>query len=150
MATEEIVHANRSGAGKPKSLARHLPTAARIVMGLIFAVFGLNMLLNFLPQPSTPMPDRAVALGVALMKTGYLYQLVAGTEVLVGALLLANRFVALALALIAPVIVNIVAFHIFLAPSGLAMALVVLALETYLAWVYRSAFRPMLAARLHP
>jgi uncharacterized membrane protein YphA (DoxX/SURF4 family) len=142
------VHANAAEAGRPNSFARHLPTAARVLMGLIFAVFGLNMLLNFLPQPTTPLPERAVAFAGALMKTGYLYQLTAWTEVLVGALLLANRFVPLGLALIAPVVVNIVAFHVFLAPSGLVLAVVVLALEIYLAWAYRAAFRTMLAARV--
>jgi hypothetical protein len=70
-----------------------------------------------------------------------------GTQLIVGLLLLTNRFVPLALALIAPVVVNIVAFHIFLAPSGLPLALVVLVLEVYLAWAYRNAFRPMLAMR---
>ena len=84
------------------------------------------------------------------MKTGYLFQLVKVTEVIVGALLLLNRFVPLALALLAPVIVNIVAIHAFLAPSGVGMAVVILALELYLAWSYRSAFRPMLAARVGP
>ena len=85
-----------------------------------------------------------------MMNTGYLFQLVKGTEVLVGALLLLNRFVPFALALIAPVIVNIVAVHAFLAPSGLGMAIVILGLELYLAWSYRSAFRPMLGARVLP
>ena len=68
-------------------------------------------------------------------------------QVIGGALLLSNRFVPLALALLAPVIVNIVAFHAFLAPSGVAIALVVLALELYLAWTYRAAFRPMLSPK---
>ena len=49
------------------------------------------------------------------------------------------------LALLAPVIVNIVAFHAFLAPMGMVMTLVILALEVYLAWAYRTAYRPMLA-----
>ena len=65
-------------------------------------------------------------------------------------LLLLNRFVPLALALIAPIIVGIVTFHIFLAPSGLAIAVVVLVLELYLAWAYRGAFRSMLALRTTP
>ena len=67
---------------------------------------------------------------------------------IVGALMLANRFVPLALALIAPVVVNIVLFHAVLAPSGVALPLVILALELYLAWSYRQAFLPMLAARV--
>ena len=127
-------------------MTKHLPTAARILMGLIFFVFGLDGFLHFFPTP-TDMPEGAAAFGGALVRTGYLFQLIKGTEVVVGVMLLANRFVPLALALIAPVIVNIVAFHAFLAPSGVAIALVVLALELYLAWSRRAAYRPMLVAR---
>ncbi len=128
----------------PKSIARHLP---RILLGLVFFVFGLNGFLNFIPQPTKPLPEQLVAFATAPMKTGYLFPLIKGTEVIVGLLLLANRFVPLALALIAPVVVNIVAVHVFLDRSGLPVALVVLALEVYLAWSHRKAYRPMLAAR---
>jgi hypothetical protein len=86
----------------------------------------------------------------AMMNTGFLFQLVKGTEVLCGLLLLVNRFVPLALVVLAPVIVNIVMVHVFLAPANMAMAFVILALELYLAWAYRSAFRPMLAAQVTP
>lgn len=133
-----------------KPLTRHLPAAARLLMGLGFLVFGLNGFLSFIPPPTEPIPEGAAAFGGALVQTGYMFPLVKGTEVLVGALLLANRFVPLALALIAPVLVNIVLFHAFLAPSGIALGLVLLALELYLAWSYRAAFRPMLAARATP
>jgi hypothetical protein len=64
-----------------------------------------------------------------------------------GLLLLSNRCVPLALALLAPILVNIIAFHAFLAPSGLALPLVLLGLELYLARSYRDAFAPMLQAR---
>lgn len=135
----------------PKSFARHLPTIARVLLGLMFFIFGLMGLLNLMPPPPPEtLPPGLVAFSDAMMKTGYLFQLVKVTEVVVGALLLLNRFVPLALALIAPVIVNIVAVHAFLAPSGVAMAVVILGLELYLAWSYRSAFRPMLAARTRP
>jgi len=83
------------------------------------------------------MPEGALAFAGALAQTGYMFTLVKATEVLVGALLLANRFVPLALALIAPVLVNIVLFHAVLAPSGIGAGLVFLALELYLAWSYR-------------
>ena len=142
--------AAEAGAPRTKSFARHFPTAARILLGLMFFVFGLNGFLFFIPPPKAPMPEGAMAFAGALMKTGYLFQLLKGTEVLVGALLLVNRFVPLALALIAPVIVNIFAYHAFLAPSGVGMAGVIVALEIYLAWAYRAAFRPMLAMRASP
>lgn len=133
-----------------RSLARHVPTAARLLLGLAFFVFGLNGFLNFIPAPSEPIPPGAAAFGGALAATGYMFPLVKGTEVLAGALLLANRFVPLALALLAPVLVNIVLFHGFLAPSGSGPGVALLALELYLAWSYRGAFRPMLAARAAP
>jgi hypothetical protein len=75
---------------------------------------------------------------------------VKGTELVAGALLLSNRFVPLALAILAPVLVNIVAYHAFLAPSGIGIGLVLVALTLYLAWSYRAAYRPMLAARVAP
>src|ERR1051325_3621686 len=135
---------------QPKSFSRHLPTIVRILMGLVFFVFGLNGFLNFIPQPKTAMPQRAVDFIGALMNTGYMFPLIAGTQLIVGALLLLNRFVPLALALIAPIIVGIITFHIFLAPTGMGMAIFVVVMELYLAWAYRSAFRPMLAMRVIP
>ena len=83
------------------------------------------------------MSDTAMAFFSGMAKTGYMLPLIFGTQTGVGVLVLINRFVPLALALVAPVIVNIVAFHLFLAPSGLPVALVVLALEVFLAWSYR-------------
>jgi uncharacterized membrane protein YphA (DoxX/SURF4 family) len=122
--------------------------AARILMGLVFFVFGLNFFLHFIPQP--PPPPAAAAFAGAMFATGYLFVLVKVVEVACGALLLAGRFVPLALTLLAPIIVNIVFFHAFLAPAGIALPLVVLALEVFLAWSYRDVFRPMLAARAVP
>ena len=115
------------------TLKRFLPTTARLFLGLVFTVFGLNGFFHFLPMPPMQASPAATLAG-ALMGSGYLMQLVFATEVTAGLLFLAGRFVPLALALIAPVIVNIVAFHVALAPSGLPLALVVLALELLLAW----------------
>jgi uncharacterized membrane protein YphA (DoxX/SURF4 family) len=135
---------------RANALARYLPPVARILMGIMFFVFGLNGFLNFIPQPKAPMPEVAVTFMGALTKTGYMLPLIFGTQVIVGALLLSNRFVPLALALNAPVIVNIVAFHAFVAPAGVVMAGVVLVLELYLAWEYRQTYAPMLAMRVKP
>jgi uncharacterized membrane protein YphA (DoxX/SURF4 family) len=149
MSTDVRLNAETAEDHPRKSITRYLPTTARVLMGLIFLVMGLNGFLNFLPQPAT-MPEGAVAFGVALMKTGYMLPLLMGTQVVVGVLLLANRFVPLALAVVAPIVVNIFAFHAFLAPSGLVIAVVVVALEVYLAWTYRKVYRPMLAMRVSP
>ncbi len=130
----------------PRAL-RYAPVVARFVLGGLFFVCGLNGFLNFLPPPADPQPAGAMAFGGALMQTGYMFQLIGGSEALVGALLLANRFVPLALTILAPVVINIFAFHLFLARAGMGMAVLVLLLEVYLAWCYRAAFRPMLMPR---
>src|SRR5262249_5839351 len=107
-----------------------LPTVARMLLGAVFLVFGLNGFLHFLPQP--PAPPRAMAFGGALAASGYFFPLLKGTEVVAGALLLVG-FVPIALTLLAPIIVNIVAFHLFLAPGNYAVVAFVLAAEVYLA-----------------
>src|SRR5438105_8283922 len=98
MATQ-TVRVNASKTDDRKSIARYLPIAARILLGLTFTVTGLNGFLNFLPQPAT-LPEGALAFSAALLKTGYLFQLIMVTQLLVGLLLLSNLFVPLALALI--------------------------------------------------
>jgi uncharacterized membrane protein YphA (DoxX/SURF4 family) len=133
-----------------RSFTRHLPTVARILLGLPLVVFGLNGFLNFIPQPTTPMPEATAAFVGALVNSGYMMQLIGATHLIVGVLLLLNRFVPLALLLFAPFMVNSLAFHLFLESSGLPMAGVFLALELYLAWAYRAAFRPLLTARATP
>ena len=77
-------------------------------------------------------------------------QLIGATQLIVGLLLVLNRFVPLALALFAPFMVNSIAFHLFLEHSGLPMATVFLALEVYLAWAYRNAYPPILTMRATP
>lgn len=128
-----------------QTLRTHAPTAARVLLGLVFTVFGLNGFFGFLPQP--PVPPAAGAFLGALAATGYFFPLLKATEVTAGLLLLGNRFVPLALAVLAPIIVNIVAFHAFLAPGGLPIAALVLGLELFLAWSYRDAFASVLTAR---
>lgn len=133
-----------------KSANRVLPAIARYVMGLPLFVFGLNMFFNFIPQPKAPMAEGAAAFVGALFKSGYMMQLIGATFLIVGALLVSNRFVPLAIALFAPFIVNSIVFHVFLEHTGLPMSVVFLALELYLAWAYRSAYRSMLTARVSP
>lgn len=128
---------------------RNLARIARYLLGAGFFVFGLNGFLHFLPSPPPP-PAAAMNFAGALLATGYMFPLIKGTEVIAGLLLLSNRYVTLALALLAPVLVNIIAFHALLAPAGLAIPVVLLAAELFLAWAYRDAYAPMLRARVEP
>ena len=130
------------------AISRNAPAVSRILLGLVFFVFGLNGFLQFLPTP--PAPEKAMAFMGALAATGYMFPLIKIVEVIGGALLLSNRFVPLAVAIVAPNVVNIVLFHAVLAPAGLPVALFVLALELFTAWSYRDAFAPMLRTRTAP
>ena len=116
---------------------------ARIVLGLIFVVFGLNGFLHFITQPE--MPQAAITFFGGLAAAGYMLPLLFGTQI-VGGVLLFIGMVPLALLILAPVIVNILGFHLFVSPSGLGFALVVAALELFLAWAHRDAFRPLVAS----
>ena len=115
---------------------------ARTLLGIIFVVFGLNGFLHFLPQPE--MPQAASAFFGALAATGFMLPTLFAAQVVGGALLLLGM-VPLALVILAPVIVHIVEFHVFLAPGGLPLAIVVAALGLFLAWTHRRAYRPLFA-----
>jgi uncharacterized membrane protein YphA (DoxX/SURF4 family) len=128
-----------------KFLSKWGPHAARVVLGLVFFVFGLNYFLNFLPPQPAP-PDKALAFLGGLQAAAYLFPLIKVVEVTAGLALLTNRFVPLALVLLAPIIVNIAAFHFLLAPAY-AMPTVIVLLTLYLAWHHRSSFAPLLRAR---
>jgi uncharacterized membrane protein YphA (DoxX/SURF4 family) len=136
-------------------IARYLPIAARIVLGVIFlgsGIFGMLMALGIVPMPpqKEPLSEAAAAFMAGLFKSGYLFKLIKATEIVSGALLLANRFTPLALILLAPIVVNIFAVHALLMPSGLPVAIVVVVLEAYLGWAYRSSYRALFEPRALP
>ena len=114
----------------------------RILLGVIFVVFGSNGFLQFLPQPA--MPQAAIAFFGGLAASGYMLPQLFAAQV-VGGILLLLGMVPLGLVILAPVIVNIVAFHVFLAPGGLPFAVVVALLALFLAWTHREAYRPLFA-----
>ena len=123
-----------------------LVTAIRIGLGLTFFVFGLDGFLHFVPQPAPT--GNAATFFAGLSASVYFLPLLKATELIAGIALLTNRFVPLALTVLAPIVVNIVALHVALAPAGLPIAFVVLVAELTLAWAHRAAFAPMLRARM--
>ena len=124
---------------------RTASTIARYLAGLIFLVFGLNGFLHFIPFP----PPEGVAgqfMG-ALYVSHYLWVIFA-FQVIAGVFLLTNRYVPLAVAILAPVIVNILTFHVLMAPSGLPLALFVAAVWTVIFVDVRPAFSGLFQSRL--
>jgi putative oxidoreductase len=110
----------------------------RVLLGLVFVVFGSNAFLHFMPMQ--PMPDQASAFIGALISSGYIY-VIAVLQVVGGlCLLIGSRFVAPGLTLLGPVIVNIMLYHIFLDRSGLPMACCISVFALFLLWVYRYKF----------
>src|ERR1700732_5502228 len=94
-------------------------TIARYLSGVIFLVFGLNGFLHFTPLPP---PEGVAGQFMGALFVSHYLTVIFAVQVIAGLLLLINRFVPLALAVLAPVIVNILCFHAFLAPSGLHFA----------------------------
>jgi putative oxidoreductase len=120
---------------------------ARFLLGLIFLVFGLNGFLHFIP--SSPPSGTAGQFVGALFVSHYLIPIFL-LQVISAVLLLVNRYVPLALTLLAPIIVNILLIHILMLPSGLALAL---ALVVTVLWIVvflsvRSAFDGLLQQRV--
>jgi uncharacterized membrane protein YphA (DoxX/SURF4 family) len=118
-----------------------LAILARIAMGGLFVFSGSNKLFPFMTIP--PMPPPAAAFIAALAATGYMIPLLGLVEVVFGLLLIAGRFIPLALVVLAPLVVNIALFHLVLEPM-LPVVVILLASELYLAWLYRAAFRALL------
>jgi putative oxidoreductase len=117
---------------------------SRILLGLMFLVFGLNGFIHFIPMP--PPTGLAGQYMGALVVSHYL-SVVFVFQLTTAVLLLANRFVPLAIAILAPVLVNIVLFHALLAPHGVGPAILAVALWLVLFFCHRTAFRPLFVAK---
>ena len=113
----------------------------RILLGLIFFVFGLNGFFHFLPQPS--MGEEAAKFMVGLASSGYFFPFLKTLETISGALLLAGIYVPLALIILSPIVVNIFLFHIFLDPNGLPIAIVLVLFMIFLGYTYREYFKSL-------
>ena len=121
-------------------------TICRYLLGVVFLVFGLNGFLHFIPQPPPP-PGLALDYFMVLLKSHYLV-LPFLLQIVGGLLLLANRYVPLALVLLGPVIVNILMFHALMAPAGLPPGVVAAVLWLVVFICHRAAFAGVFAARL--
>ena len=115
---------------------------ARVLLGLLFLVFGLNGFLHFLPQG--PMPTGLAGQFIGVLAASHYIDFVFALQVLCAVLFLVGRYVPLALALIAPVIVNILLFHALMNPGGILPGAVAMLLWLVVACRERSAFAGIL------
>jgi putative oxidoreductase len=115
---------------------------ARIVLGLIFFVFGLNDILNFIPTP--PLTGLIADFTTLFMRSHYLAY-VGVFQVAAGALLLLNRYVPLAIAVLAPVLANILFIHLAMQPQGLPPAILATVLWAIVFWPNRAVYAPIFA-----
>ena len=122
-----------------------LTLIARLLLGLIFVVFGLNGFLNFLSMG--PMPSGLAGQFIGALVLSHYFWVVAVVQIAGGALLLVNRFVPLGLVLLGPVIVNIILYHVFLNPTGIALAIVVTILWLIVFYAHRQYFSGIFVQR---
>jgi putative oxidoreductase len=110
-----------------------LTLAARLLLGFIFFASGLVGLLNLVPPPAD-LPERLQTFNAGLMASGYFMPFLKSTETICGLLLLIGMYVPLALVILAPIVLNIILVHAFLAPSGLVLGIVIGLLLMYLSF----------------
>ena len=113
----------------------------RILLGAILVVFGLNKFLNFIPAPE--LPENAADFINSLASTGYVLQVVGVIEILIGLLLLLNKWVAFALVVLVPISVNILLFHLFLYIPGISGALLVAIFNGILMYKLWPKYKPL-------
>jgi len=122
-----------------------LTLIARLLLGLIFVVLGLNGFFNFLSMG--PMPTGLAGQFIGALILSHYFWVVSGLQVAGGALLLVNRFVPLGLVLLGPVIVNIILYHVFLNPAGVGLAIVVTVLWLIVFYAHRQYFSGIFVQR---
>lgn len=122
--------------------------SSRLLLGLLFLVFGLNGFLHFLPQPE--VSESAAQFMGALVQSGYMIPLVFAVQLTVGILLLLGRFVPLALILITPITVNIIGFHLAMDLKSIGPGILVAILQIYLLFAYLPSYKSLLEMKARP
>jgi len=114
-------------------MKKKFPLIARILLGLIFFIFGIAGLFNLISPPDNT-PQEMITFMNGMTATTYFFPLLKCTEIICGALLLFGAFVPLALIVLAPIVLNIFLIHLFVDPSALPMAIFIGVLEIYLSF----------------
>jgi putative oxidoreductase len=116
---------------------------ARVLLGLVFLVFGLNFFFHFIPQQ--PMAGDAGTMGMLMFQHGW-FKFFGLLYVVAGVLLLIGKYVPVGLVILGPILVNILLFHLTLVRDGIQVGLVCAVLEIFLIYAYWHAFRGIFTA----
>jgi putative oxidoreductase len=119
---------------------------ARVLLGLIFVVFGLNFFFHFITMAQPPMSAPATAFSGGLFGSGYFFQYMKVIEIASGLFLLINRYTALFVVILFPISLNIFLFHAILVPSGVPLGTIVLLLNLFLGFAYRKYYSSLFTA----
>jgi putative oxidoreductase len=111
---------------------------ARVLLGLVFLIFGINTFHPFMPM-QLPPGDAGVFAGLLFTHKWFLF--IGVLYIIGGLLLIIGRFVPIGLVILGPILVNILLFHVTFAPEGIVPGLVCAALELFLIYAYRAAFQ---------
>ena len=124
---------------------KKVTVVVRVLLGLTFLASGL---VFFFTDPP-PLEGAMAEFFEGMAATGYFFNLLKVTEILCGLALLTGFFVPLALVVLAPVVLNIVLVHAFMAPEGLPLAIVIGVLVSYLAF-FSKEYGPAIRALFRP
>lgn len=124
---------------------RMLTLIARLLLGVLFLVFGLNGFLNFLSMG--PPPSGLAGQFIGALFLSHYYWAIAALQVVAGVLLIVGRYIPLALVLLGPIIVNILLYHIFLMPAGIVLAVIATLLWFIVFYSYRQYFSGIFVQR---
>ncbi len=113
-----------------------------LLFGLMFINSGLNKFFNYMPIPKD-LPENMMKVMTAFMEIGWLIPLIAVAEIVGGLLFITNKYRALGAIIIFPVMIGILLTHIINAPSGLPVALVLLAINLWVIIENREKYLPM-------
>ncbi len=117
----------------------------RVLMGLMFAFSAIVVLFKLVPQPELTGDIKTFMEGVAV--TGYMMTTIKIIELICAAAFLSGRFVPLAAVVIFPITLNILLFHITLAPDGLIVAILLMIGNLFLAWYYKDKYKPLFVSK---
>lgn len=117
----------------------------RVLMGLMFAFSAIVVLFKLVPQPELTGEIKTFMDGINA--TGYMMTTIKVIELVCAAAFLSGRFVPLAAVVIFPININILLFHITLAPEGLLVAVLLMIGNLFLAWYYREKYKPLFTTK---